>query len=97
MTYPTAVINSTPIFCTICDEKAQNCEFMKNNTDYKGYHPTATSDDPKHNAWWVKSYCTMTAVNEFVLYFPYILIGIPLMMVLIEKGFIRYSIISCIM
>ena len=92
MTYPTSVINSTPLYCTICSEEAQNCRFMINNADYEDYHLTnVTEKDPKYNAWWVKSYCTMTAVDAFILYFPYILIGIPLAMVLIEKGFIRYA------
>ena len=92
MTYPTAVINSTPLYCTICSEEANNCQFMINNPDYEGYNSTnVKADDPKFVAWWVKSYCTMTAVDAFILYFPYILIGIPLAMVLIEKGFIRYT------
>ena len=44
--------------------------------------------DPGHNAWWVKKYCTMTEVNYFTLYFPYILLLIPILMIAIEKGFI---------
>ena len=65
---------------------------MKNNTDYEDYHPTdVKANNPGYTAWWVKNFCTMKAVDEFILYFPYILIGIPLAMVLIEKGFIRYA------
>ena len=44
-------------------------------------------EDPNFNLWWVKKYCTFTAVDEFVLYFPYILLVMPLVIFLIEEGF----------
>ncbi len=47
-----------------------------------------TSEPPPFNAWWVKKYCTMTAVDGFVLYFPYILLIMAVVIVLIERGFI---------
>ena len=45
--------------------------------------------NPDFNAWWVKKYCTMTAVDQFILYFPYILLIIALVIVLIERVFVR--------
>ena len=43
--------------------------------------------DPKFAATWVKKYCTMNEVTWFTLYFPYVLLLIPLMMLVVEKGF----------
>ena len=78
---PTAIINGTPLDCTIC--KDTSCKFAK------GRNFTIKDDDPGFNAWWVKKYCTMTAVDGFILYFPYILLVMALVMVLIERGFVR--------
>ena len=87
VTLPTTMFSSTPLDCTICNVKHGNCQFM-NNT--KNFNPILNETfAPGYNAWWVKKYCTMTAVDEFTLYFPYILIIIPLTMVAIEKGFAK--------
>ena len=46
--------------------------------------------DPEYNAWFVKNYCTYDAdlLDRFVLYFPYFLLGLPLVILLIERGFV---------
>ena len=46
--------------------------------------------DPEYNAWFVKNYCTYDAdlLDRFVLYFPYFLLGLPLIILLIERGFV---------
>ena len=74
---PTAIINGTPLDCTLCQPGICPLDKIKNDTT-----------DPGFNAWWVKKYCTFTAVDDFLLYFPYFLITIALFIVLIERGFI---------
>ena len=83
------MFSSTPLDCTICNTAEGNCGFMKNKTDFMPIHNK--SFNPNYNTAWVKKYCTMTAVDEFTLYFPYVLITIALTMVLIEKGFVKYA------
>ena len=82
---PTAIIQSTPLDCQVCKE--DNCDFP----DYKPLVRVNQTTDPKYSAWWAKKYCTMESVPEFVLYYPYALIQIPLIIVLIGKGFTRYA------
>ena len=89
VTLPTAMFSATPLDCNICTEEDKNCEFMKGLNNFNPI--TNKTSAPSYNAWWVKKYCTMTAVDEFTLYFPYILIIIPLIMVAIEKGFVKVS------
>lgn len=48
-----------------------------------------SQEDPRHNLNWVKKYCTATAVDGFIVYFPFILLVIALVIVLIERVFIR--------
>ena len=74
---PTAIINSTPLDCTFCTPDLCPDKNM-----------TKTSD-PEYNAWWVKKYCTYTAIDAFVLYFPYFLLFFPLVILLIERLFVR--------
>ena len=74
---PTAIINGTPLDCTLCQPGICPLDKIRND-----------SADPGFNAWWVKKYCTFTAVDDFLLYFPYFLIIIALVIVLIERGFI---------
>ena len=83
---PTAMFSSTPLDCTACLETAGNCQFLQNKTGFD-YNPITNGSKNPHGLWWVKKYCTMTAVDAFTLYFPYILLLIPLIMVAVEKGF----------
>ena len=87
MAFPTTMFSATPLDCTVCDKKDGNCAFMEGK---ENFHPIdgETTKDPGHNAWWVKKYCTMTDVSYFTLYFPYLLLLIPILMIAIEKGFI---------
>ena len=50
--------------------------------------------DPKFNMNWVKKVCTATAIDGFIAYFPFILLVMALVIVLIERVFIRYSIVK---
>ena len=83
---PTAMFSSTPLDCTACLESAGNCKFLQDKPGFD-YHPLVGNDTNPHGLWWGKKYCTMTAVHAVTLYFPYILLLIPLIMVAIEKGF----------
>ena len=83
---PTAMFSSTPLDCTACLESAGNCKFLQDKPGFD-YHPLVGNDTNPHGLWWVKKYCTMTAVHAVTLYFPYILLLIPLIMVAIDKGF----------
>uniref|UniRef100_A0A0K2U8T8 Uncharacterized protein n=1 Tax=Lepeophtheirus salmonis TaxID=72036 RepID=A0A0K2U8T8_LEPSM len=80
---PTAIINGTPLDCNFCTEDGCKDYFERTNTSHRDAEP------PDYNFWWVKKYCTMTAVDGFILYFPYILLIMALMIVLIERVFIR--------
>ena len=72
---PTAIINGTPLDCTLCQP---------------GICPSniTRETDPGYNVWWVKKHCTFTAINEFVLYFPYSLLIMAFVIVLIERFFV---------
>ena len=93
---PTAIINGTPLDCTVC--KKDTCGFMKDDADFgrmvngtwvNGSLEQNVPSDPAPNAWWIKKYCTATSVDSFIMYFPFILLLMALVMVLIERGFIR--------
>ena len=74
---PTAIINGTPLDCTLCQESICPKNF------------TSDLPDPKFNAWWVKKFCTLNGtVDSFILYFPFVLLIIALLLILIERGFI---------
>ena len=83
LTVPTSVIiGGTPLDCNFCQKDHCKGKF--------GWEPGSNAtEDPKFNAWWVKKYCTQTAVDVFILYFPYILFMMALAIVLIERVFIR--------
>ena len=85
---PVAIINKSPIECTLCSKT--NCEFLENRGNL--IPPLNRSqDDPDHFAWWVGKFCTMqegTGIDEFIIYLPYMLILIPFSLFLIENGFI---------
>ena len=104
MVAPTAIINGTPLDCNLCKEDhckgvsttpapavpppggTDQDDDPGHEVDDRGF---IVQDDPGFNAWWVKKYCTMTAVDQFILYFPYILLIIALVIVLIERVFVR--------
>ena len=87
--FPTTMFSSTPLDCTVCDAQVKNCDWMEGKDNFHPIKEDGTSPaNPGHNAWWVKKYCTMTEVSYFTLYFPYLLLLIPIFMIAIEKGFI---------
>ena len=60
--------------------------FSENDTYF--YNITISEENPySSNRWWVNKYCTYHAVNEFVLYFPFVLIFMAFAMVIVEKFF----------
>ena len=75
---PTSIISGTPLHCTFC-----------NNETLCGQHDqfNSTSSDPDYNMWWVKEFCTFEAVDEFLLYFPHVLLCMALILMLIERVF----------
>ncbi len=79
---PTSIINGTPLDCNFCRE---NYCGVYNETHGKAENRS----DPQYNAWWVKKYCTVTAVDGFIMYFPYILLIMALVIVLIERVFVK--------
>ena len=77
----------TPLSCTLCISEYGNCDFGNpSETNYK-------NDTPNFGAYWVKKYCTMTTVDTFTLYFPYVLLIMPIIMVAMEKGFVKYKLL----
>jgi len=76
--FPTAMISSTPLWCTICTKGL--CEDESKISQEKG---------PGHNAWWLKQYCTLDpkTVDQFLLYFPYVLLIVALTLFVIERAF----------
>uniref|UniRef100_A0A0K2TQZ0 Uncharacterized protein n=1 Tax=Lepeophtheirus salmonis TaxID=72036 RepID=A0A0K2TQZ0_LEPSM len=80
---PTAIINGTPLDCNFCAEEDCRIYFNRTNTSHRD------PENPGYNSLWVKKYCTMTAVDGFILYFPYLLLIMALVIVLIERVFLR--------
>ena len=96
--FPTTMFISIPLECTVCSKNLRNCEFMYDGDSYKpGFNPVDQEKNFEnltralklHHPWWVKNYCTMNQIRWFDLYFPYILLFLPLIMVDMEKGFVR--------
>lgn len=88
MLYPTSIVSNAPLDCTICKEN--NCKFEDQPHNFTPYNGTDSSGP--YNGWWVKKYCTFhgeTGVEEFILYFPYVILIIPLVMIVTEHCFIR--------
>ena len=83
---PTAIINGTPLDCNFCQKDF--CAGKFKEPDGRVINET-TQSDPGFNAWWVKKYCTHTSVDYFILYFPYILLVMALLIVMIERVFVR--------
>ena len=75
--FPTAMISSTPLWCTDCTKGL--CEDESKISQEKG----------PHNAWWLKQYCTLDpqTVDQFLLYFPYVLLIVALTLFGIERVF----------
>ena len=86
MAYPTSIFRNTPLTCNLCEEKKQNCEFMKHRENF-----SYANRDPGYRGGWVSRYCTMKedGLDDFTLYFPYILLLFSLLMVGVERGFSR--------
>ena len=76
---PTAMVMDSPLECTFCKDNLCNDLNITNKGE----------DDPEYFEDWVKEFCTFNgSVDPFILYFPYILLLIALVMVLMEKIFI---------
>ena len=85
--YPTTMFQRSPLWCNPCMNETKNCEFMKVREDFS----YASRDTlPGYHSSWVTKYCTMTEVDDFTLYFPYIILFFSLLMVVVERGFNRY-------
>ena len=72
------MINSTPLDCTICTKEI--CPNSKVNDSLPNMN---------HNAWWIKKFCTYNAVDKFLLYFPLFLLALSLILLLIERVFVK--------
>ena len=81
---PTAMVTGTPLDCTYCLQ--DHCTF-----------PNQTKIDqrrvgnPGYNTRWVKKFCTMNheAVDPFLLYFPYFLLIVAMILIAIERTFVK--------
>ena len=62
---------------------------MESEPDFKRFN-AANDTNPGFNGGWVKKRCTAEAVDYFTQYFPYVLIVIPIIMLLVEMGFDGY-------
>lgn len=78
MVVPTSLVTGNPLECTFC--QGDLC---------MAYNDSGTVADPEYYMVWVKKFCTFNgSVDSFLLYFPYILLLIALVLVLIEKIFL---------
>ena len=80
---PTAIITGTPLDCTYCVK------------DYCGGNTTMDftnegKESPGFNNWWVKKFCTYNgSVDPFLLFFPYFLLLIALILFALERIFLK--------
>lgn len=82
ITLPMTFLTGTPLDCTIHPSL-----WFNNFTDY----PFGPEEVPKYSRYmrtYSKKYCTEMHVSPFLLYFPFTLFLIPLVIVFIEKCFI---------
>jgi len=93
---PTAMIMGTPLDCNYCQkdhcgEGFMNLELYPNKTQvFNDLDEPVYRADPGFSAWWAKKYCTLNgSVKAFMLYFPYILLISALILVLIERIFLK--------
>ena len=76
---PTAMVMESPLHCTIC--KDDLCNPLK--------YFEGMAVDPGYCEEFVKQYCLVNgSIDSFLLYFPFILLLISLVMVALEKTFI---------
>ena len=91
--YPTALITNPSLDCNLCREKT--CAFHFPHWNILKRRLRIQDDDPKYDRWWVNKYCTHSAkadhygVEDFIQYFPYAMIIIPLTLVMIEQTFAK--------
>ena len=84
---PTAIITGTPLDCNYCQQDF--CGTFSNDTHTVEFTNTG-KEDPKFNAWWVKKYCTFNgSVDGFLLYYPYFLLMIALILFALERVFLK--------
>ena len=69
----TDLLYSTPLFCNLCS-KPNQCANLP-----------ATTEDPGHHMWYVKTFCTHKDLGKFTVYFPYILLISALLLMSIER------------
>ena len=81
------MINGTPLYCTICKDNI--CGDLGKDAPIDDQNKTI---DPGHHPWWVKQHCTLDpkAVNQFLLYFPYVLLIVAILLYLIETAFTSF-------
>ena len=84
---PSAIVTGTPLDCNYCQEDV--CGTFSNDTHNVEFTNTG-KEDPKFNAWWVKKYCTFNgSVDGFLLYYPYFLLMIALILFALERVFLK--------
>ena len=88
ITIPTAIVHGSPLQCNYCF--VNNCdgrEFvnLKEGDEIKA----GSSIDPGYNYFWVPHYCTEVALDGFIVFFPYILLIMTILIVLVERVFMR--------
>ena len=84
---PNAIITGTPLDCNYCQQDF--CGTFSNDTHTVEFTNTG-KEDPKFNAWWVKKYCTFNgSVDGFLLYYPYFLLMIALILFALERVFLK--------
>merc|ERR1711971_231953 len=79
------MISTTPLWCNECTKGL--CEDEKISLD-----PNGTLIKGPHDKWWLKQYCTLDpeTVNQFLLYFPYVLLLVAVTLFAIERAFTRF-------
>merc|ERR1719464_239998 len=79
------MISTTPLWCNECTKGL--CEDEKISQ-----HPNGTLIKGPHDKWWLKQYCTLDpeTVNQFLLYFPYVLLLVAVTLFAIERAFTRF-------
>ena len=85
MALPTTMFSNSPLWCQLCSEDTKNCDFMEDREDFN-----RAEKDPGYYGGFVRKYCTMHEVDQFIVYFPYLMIIIPMMMIASEQGFNAY-------
>ena len=75
------MISSTPLWCNDCTKGL--CEESKISQE---------NEKSPHDKWWLKQYCTLDpeTVDQFLLYFPYVLLIVAVTLFAIERVFTRF-------